>query len=159
MARWLMLVLLAMGVGEHPAMGQTPGGAPAYQRRGGGHPGYGPSHAPYPGKYYGRPDYGRRPLPEANVSAGTFQRPYPYHLDYYKQRYGGSYEPYFGNLYGPPNVVLGGVYGGYGAPVYAPPYGYPAAADYPAAPAATQAIVCPHCQQPIYLAAPPDAGE
>jgi hypothetical protein len=36
------------------------------------------------------------------VSAGWFQRPYPYHLDYYKMRYGGSYAPYFGNLYGTP---------------------------------------------------------
>jgi hypothetical protein len=36
------------------------------------------------------------------ISAGTFQRPYPYHLDYYKMRYGGSYAPYFGNLYGTP---------------------------------------------------------
>src|SRR5262245_20447306 len=39
------------------------------------------------------------------VSAGWFQRPYPYHLDYYKMRYGGSYAPYFGNLYGAPQVV------------------------------------------------------
>ena len=39
------------------------------------------------------------------VSAGWFQRPYPYHLDYYRMRYGGSYAPYFGNLYGTPQVV------------------------------------------------------
>ena len=36
------------------------------------------------------------------ISSGSFQRPYPYHLDYYKMRYGGSYAPYFGNLYGTP---------------------------------------------------------
>jgi hypothetical protein len=53
------------------------------------------------------------------ISAGWFQRPYPYHLDYYKMRYGGSYAPYFGNLYGPPQVVTappyyGPYYGGYG---------------------------------------------
>ena len=36
------------------------------------------------------------------VSANWFQRPYPYHLDYYKMRYGGSYAPYYGNLYGTP---------------------------------------------------------
>ena len=53
------------------------------------------------------------------VSSGWFQRPYPYHLDYYKMRYGGSYAPYFGNLYGPPQVVTappyyGPYYGGYG---------------------------------------------
>jgi len=49
------------------------------------------------------------------VNAGSFQRPYPYHLDYYKMRYGGSYAPYFGNLYGPPQVVT--------APPYYGPYG------------------------------------
>jgi hypothetical protein len=54
------------------------------------------------------------------ISAGWFQRPYPYHLDYYKMRYGGSYAPYFGNLYGTPQVVnyppyYGPYYGGYGA--------------------------------------------
>jgi hypothetical protein len=53
------------------------------------------------------------------VNAGWFQRPYPYHLDYYKMRYGGSYAPYFGNLYGPPQVVtappyFGPYYGGFG---------------------------------------------
>lgn len=35
-------------------------------------------------------------------------------------RYGGSYAPYFGNLYGPPQVVTAppyyGPYGGYGYP-------------------------------------------
>jgi hypothetical protein len=48
------------------------------------------------------------------VNAGWFQRPYPYHLDYYRMRYGGSYAPYFGNLYGPPQVVT--------APPYYGPY-------------------------------------
>ena len=48
------------------------------------------------------------------MNAGWFQRPYPYHLDYYKMRYGGSYAPYFGNLYGPPQVVT--------APPYYGPY-------------------------------------
>jgi hypothetical protein len=64
-----------------------------------------------------------------NVEASWFQRPYPYHLDYYRMRYGGSYAPYFGNLYGPPQVVT--------APPYYGPYygswdlgGY--AAGYPA---------------------------
>jgi hypothetical protein len=74
------------------------------------------------------------------VSAGWFQRPYPYHLDYYKMRYGGSYAPYFGNLYGTPQVVnyppyygpyytgYGGSYAnGYGEPGYGgAPMGYPA---------------------------------
>jgi len=74
------------------------------------------------------------------VSAGWFQRPYPYHLDYYKMRYGGSYAPYFGNLYGTPQVVNyppyygpyyggngGGYSNGYGQPGYGgAPMGYPA---------------------------------
>jgi hypothetical protein len=50
------------------------------------------------------------------VSADWFQRPYPYHHDYYKMRYGGSYAPYFGNLYGPPQVVTA-------PPYYGPYYG------------------------------------
>jgi hypothetical protein len=63
------------------------------------------------------------------ISAGWFQRPYPYHLDYYKMRYGGSYAPYFGNLYGTPQVVnypayYGPYYGGYGGG-YANGYGQP----------------------------------
>jgi hypothetical protein len=50
------------------------------------------------------------------VSSGWFQRPYPYHLDYYRMRYGGSYAPYFGNLYGPSGypAYYGPYYGGYG---------------------------------------------
>ena len=63
------------------------------------------------------------------VSAGWFQRPYPYHLDYYKMRYGGSYAPYFGNLYGTPQVVnyppyYGPYYSGYGGG-YGNGYGQP----------------------------------
>ena len=77
------------------------------------------------------------------VSAGWFQRPYPYHLDYYKMRYGGSYAPYFGNLYGTPQVVnyppyYGPYYGGYGGG-YANGYGQPGYGgvpmEYPANPA------------------------
>ena len=45
--------------------------------------------------------------------SGWYQRPYPYHLDYYRMRYGGSYQPYYGQLYGPP------VY-----QVQPPPYGF-----------------------------------
>ena len=44
--------------------------------------------------------FDRRAAPQ--VSSAWFQRPYPYHLDYYKMRWGGSYAPYFGNLYGTP---------------------------------------------------------
>lgn len=54
-----------------------------------------------------------------NVQSSWFTRPYPYHLDFYKMKYGGSYAPYFGNLYGPPQVVtappyFGPYYGGWG---------------------------------------------
>ena len=51
---------------------------------------------------------------QGGYEGGWFQRPYPYHLDYYKMRYGGSYEPYSGNLYGPPAYVFpsSGYYGG-----------------------------------------------
>jgi hypothetical protein len=63
------------------------------------------------------------------VSSSWFQRPYPYHLDYYKMRYGGSYAPYYGNLYGTPfgtpQVVNGGWGPGYGG---YPPQGVDGAA-------------------------------
>jgi hypothetical protein len=50
-----------------------------------------------------RPFYGyHNPRYSQSYGFGWLQRPYPYHLDYYKMKYGGSYEPYFGNLYGPP---------------------------------------------------------
>jgi len=53
-----------------------------------------------------------------------FQRPYPYHLDYYRLRYGGSYAPYFGYLYGTPDVLLN-------SPAYGPiPWG----GEYPTTP-------------------------
>jgi hypothetical protein len=73
-----------------------------------------------------------RPADVAQVNAGWFQRPYPYHLDYYRMRYGGSYAPYFGNLYGPPQVVTappyyGPYYGGYGNGY---PYGYDSVGGY-----------------------------
>jgi hypothetical protein len=68
-------------------------------------------------------DWKRRPQPQysSQVNAGSFQRPYPYHLDYYRMKYGGSYAPYFGNLYGPPNYYY------YSQPYYgdySPYYGY-----------------------------------
>src|SRR5262245_35282412 len=79
------------------------------------------------------------PLMSPPVSSGWFQRPYPYHLDYYKMRYGGSYAPYFGNLYGPSGLpaYFGPYYGAYGGG-YA--HGYPQAGynrvpmEFPAAP-------------------------
>jgi hypothetical protein len=53
-------------------------------------------------------------------SGAWFQRPYPYHLDYYKTRFGGTYEPYYnGGMYGPPMYVAPFAYD-YG---FGPPYG------------------------------------
>jgi hypothetical protein len=89
---------------------------PVYQRRAFEWTGH---HGDRHGREYGHNTSWVAP----HVNAGWFQRPYPYHLDYYKMRYGGSYAPYFGNLYGPPQVVTappyyGPYYGGY-------EYGYP----------------------------------
>ncbi len=69
------------------------------------------------GGQHGRRTQGNRGMSQrsqGSYEGGWFQRPYPYHLDYYKMRYGGSYEPYFGNLYGPPINVFpsSGYYGG-----------------------------------------------
>jgi len=89
-------------------------GGPVYQRHAfewkGNHNRHGDKH----GRRFDRGPQRVQP----QVNAGWFQRPYPYHLDYYKMRYGGSYAPYFGNLYGPPQVVTappyyGPYYGGY----------------------------------------------
>jgi hypothetical protein len=70
----------------------------------------GPGHPPDRVKPHHR--YHEYYRPESEQGQGWFQRPYPYHLDYYRMRYGGSYAPYFGNLYGPPVI-------------YAPPVAYP----------------------------------
>lgn len=57
------------------------------------------------------------PFYPQNYNYGYYTRPYPYHLDYYRMRYQGSYDPYAGNLYGPPLVQ---------APTYVnPPNQYP----------------------------------
>lgn len=74
-------------------------------------------------------------------SSGWFQRPYPYHLDYYKMRWGGSYAPYFGNLYGTPfgtpQVVNGGW--GPGAGGWGPTGGGPPGYEWLDGPMATNA--------------------
>jgi hypothetical protein len=82
-------------------------GGAVYQRRGNDWNGR------HGGKHGRRFDRGRHWV-APQVNSGWFQRPYPYHLDYYKMRYGGSYAPYFGNLYVPPQVVT--------APPYFGPY-------------------------------------
>jgi hypothetical protein len=93
-----------------PAGAQPDGGAaaPTYQRKG-TYAGNGKDH---------HRDW-RRPMQQysSQTSAGSFQRPYPFHLDYYRAKWGGSYAPYFGNLYGPPNYFFNGTpfFGGFGA--------------------------------------------
>ncbi|MFV2069675.1 MAG: hypothetical protein ACC645_22135 [Pirellulales bacterium] len=78
--------------------GQSP---PAYGDVGGS------GHLPA-GPLPGNPDAGRFPGYQVpRYESSWFQRPYPYHLDYYRMRYGGSYAPYFGNLYGPPAYYYG----------------------------------------------------
>jgi hypothetical protein len=116
-----------------PHNGGHEAGAPVYQRRAfEWWPGHGKRHDGKPNQ----PLYWRSPP----VNAGWFQRPYPYHLDYYRMRYGGSYAPYFGNLYGPPQVVTappyyGPYYGSFGYPVdgvMGAPYESPTSAGPPA---------------------------
>jgi hypothetical protein len=105
--------------GDHHGGGEHDGRRPVYQRHAfdwgrGGHDGR-------------RNGFDRfRPFVTPQVSSAWFQRPYPYHLDYYKMRWGGSYAPYFGNLYGTPFGTPQVVYGGWG-----PEGGYPAQGGYP----------------------------
>lgn len=78
-----------------------------------------PSHSRRTPTHFEQPTYQR-------YSGFSFQRPYPYHLDYYRMRYHGSYAPYFGNLYGPPKVYAptyfgDGGYAPYGDPGYFDP--------------------------------------
>jgi hypothetical protein len=104
----LLLALLAIGLG-----GAVPTLAGEYQRSRSLHA------TPHPGGTPAGHFMRHGGYPRANVVGSYFQRPYPYHLDYYRMRYGGSYAPYFGNQYGVPQV-------------YAPAYGYPPyGAGYP----------------------------
>lgn len=86
-----------------------PAVAPKYQRKGtfAGH------------DFDKQRNFRHRPMPQfsSQTSAASFQRPYPFHLDYYRAKWGGSYAPYFGNLYGPPNYFINGVpfFNGFGA--------------------------------------------
>src|SRR4029079_3821601 len=56
---------------------------------------------------------------QVQMQSGWFQRPYPYHLDYYKMRFNGP--PYAGNTFGTPGVIFppyyGPYYSGYGQPI------------------------------------------
>jgi hypothetical protein len=126
-AAFAVSIVAASAVGANEGSGYGGANAPVYQRKG---------NSRGIGQDFRRRDMRFAPFPQ--VSAGWFQRPYPYHLDYYRMRYGGSYAPYFGNLYGPPNVVLAspyfGLYGGFGYPgtvgpnMDGSPVGFPGAA-------------------------------
>lgn len=143
MFRCIMLLVLAPATLNTQAMGQQ---VDAYTRRRAGPP---VNHS------WGHPP---RVAQDASVAAGGFQRPYPYHLDYYRKAYGGSYAPYFGNLYGPPNVVLGAApYAGYG---YAYPPPYAEAPPLGAAPVGLPggAVYCPHCGEPLQVIGAPPAS-
>lgn len=149
-----LIVGLAASVACAELLAQNPGG-PVYQRQRVG----GAEQA-----LYGRfPVYRPRPFPpgigvpivppRASIASGSFQRPYPYHLDYYKQRYNGGYEPYQGNLYGPPSVV-GTQPFAFSEYPSAQPQGNAAPTPPTSTPPATDAAspaVCPHCQQPLEL--------
>lgn len=99
------------------------GPAPTYQRKGtfAGH------------DYDKHRDFRHERMPQysSQTNAGSFQRPYPYHLDYYRAKWGGSYAPYFGNLYGPPNYFINGVpfYNGFGPWGGFNSFGYPGGFD------------------------------
>lgn len=98
LARAFVAALLAL-LTTISVQAQPGGGAPTYQRKG-----------TFAGGWQGRGrdrHHQRMPQFSSQTSAGSFQRPYPYHLDYYRARWGGSYAPYFGNLYGPPNFFFG----------------------------------------------------
>jgi hypothetical protein len=102
LASWIAAGAFVL-VATSAASAQPNGGGPAptYQRRG--------TFAEQDGGHRGGWNH-HRPMPQysSQTSAGSFQRPYPYHLDYYRAKWGGSYAPYFGNLYGSPNFFIGG---------------------------------------------------
>jgi hypothetical protein len=112
-----LLLALAVPASVHA----QPSGQSTYQRKG--------TYAKDSKRHHGDRRHWRTPEFSSQTSAGSFQRPYPYHLDYYRAKWGGSYAPYFGNLYGPPNYFLGtpyyggDPYGGYGGSGYGG-YGY-----------------------------------
>jgi hypothetical protein len=87
------------------SVGPGPGNANPGMRPSGPGPntgGQGPNFGGPGSNFGGGGGYRNGNFPNQNqISGSYFTRPYPYHLDYYKMRYGGSYAPYYGNLYGP----------------------------------------------------------
>jgi hypothetical protein len=108
--------------------GQPNGGSPVYQQY--------PVNGGRRDERWDRRDSRRdSQFASPQVSAGWFQRPYPYHLDYYKNRFNGP-PPNSGNLPGTPGVnypvYYGPYYTGYGG--YANAYGQPGYGGVPANP-------------------------
>lgn len=99
-----------------PWAGRTYGGGPF--------PPHGPHAQPQPprtgygGSFFAPDSYGSARPDTAAFRSQWFRRPYPYHLDYYRMRYGGSYAPYFGNIYGPPVLFFAPPYPYYGTPYF-----------------------------------------
>jgi len=105
LASWIALAAFVLvGASTANAQPDSVQAGPTYQRKS-SFAGHGNDHGG---------DWRRRQMPQfsSRTSAGSFQRPYPYHLDYYRAKWGGSYAPYFGNLYGPPNFFVSG-FGGF----------------------------------------------
>jgi hypothetical protein len=121
------VALFAAAACAQPPGGQGgPGGGPNNGGPGGG-PGNGEGWGNQSGNWNnggnnrnGRDRRGRRNgfFPQQQFSANYFTRPYPYHLDYYRMRWGGSYAPYYGNLYGPSNSFYPSQYNGDYGPNY-----------------------------------------
>jgi hypothetical protein len=107
------IVLPTAGAGQYARMSVSSGQWGADHRAGSFPGSSGPPASPgsipwnHSGFQFGR---SRPAMPQ---QSHWFQRPYPYHLDYYRMKYGGGYDPYFGNLYGPPIYLV-------------PPYGFQA---------------------------------
>jgi hypothetical protein len=132
----VVVVSHTVALGQSAGSGDVGGERPVYQRHA-----FEDQHGR--GRHKGH--HNRRPhWQPPQVNAGWFQRPYPYHLDYYKMRYGGSYAPYFGNLYGTPEVVTA-------PPYYGPYYGNVGYGGYEGGPVGYGAP-----QYPIQNGAPPN---
>src|SRR6478735_4890268 len=169
---WAVAFVLAIAAcdsawAEQNSNGDGPGrGGPVYQRhasgsspmRGGGHDSPPPQAPPVHMMSMQTPQVGG-----PQVNAGWFQRPYPYHLDYYRMRYGGSYAPYFGNLYGTPQVVnyppyYGPYYGGYGGG-YANGYAQPGYGGVPMEYPANSGVMMPGAGDEESVPAKTQTGE
>jgi hypothetical protein len=109
--------------------------------------------------------FGKGYFPQ-QVSGSFFTRPYPYHLDYYRMRWGGSYAPYYGNLYGPSNSFYPSQYNGDFGPNYFFGQNNPGSSDLNSGPPSTMGdpsssggywtwCWVPYSGSPVHGAGPP----